>query len=149
MSNAGLWAGIAILVYASVVFWQSLTLDYFSRMGPGPGFFPRWLSGILFVLTLVYMWDAMKKNVLTLRDLLPTGRALGNMAAMLGGLVLFTLLLNYTGFIAAAVILLFIMFIRDFRWYYALGASAVIAILLYFVFQTLLGVSLPTNNFGW
>ncbi len=149
MSNAGMWAGIVILLYAGTFFYQSLSLEYYTRMGPGPGFFPRWLGGLLFVLTLCYIWEAVKHKAVSLRDLLPEGRALGNMGAMLGGLIVFTLILRYTGFVTAGAVLMFAMFIRDFRWPYALGAAVGVSVLLFVVFQGLLGVSLPTNDFGW
>jgi hypothetical protein len=68
---------------------------------------------------------------------------------MLGGLVVFTVIVNTTGFVIAGSILLFAMFIRDYKWYYALSASVAIAVLLLFVFQSLLGVSLPVNEYGW
>ncbi len=149
MQNAGLWAGIVILIYAVTIFYQSLSLEYMISVGPGPGFFPRWLSGSLILTTCCYLWDVIKKNELSLRDLLPEGRAVGNMAAMLIGLVIFTLIVNYTGFVVAGSILLFAMFSRDFRWHYALISAVLVSILLFVVFQTLLGVSLPTNDFGW
>ncbi|MBC8016027.1 MAG: tripartite tricarboxylate transporter TctB family protein [Sporomusaceae bacterium] len=149
MQNSGLWAGLVILLYAITIFYQSLSLDYSSRLGPGPGFFPRWLSGILIVLTIFYLLDSLKNNVVSLRKLLPEGRALNNMAAMLGGLVVFTLIVNYTGFVIAGSVLLFSMFIREYRWYYAVGSSVALSIILFVLFQSLLGVSLPTNDFGW
>lgn len=149
VNNAGVWAGIVILVYAITIFYQSFSLDYSTRLGPGPGFFPRWLSGGLIVLTLMYIWDSAKNTIISSSDLWPKGRALGTILSMLGGLVIFTTIVDYSGFVIAGSILLFAMFIRDYKWYTALGASVAIAVLLLFVFQSLLGVTLPVNEFGW
>jgi len=149
VSNAGIWAGSIILLYAIIIFYQSFSLDYSTRLGPGPGFFPRWLSGGLILLTLMYIWDCAKNNKVSTSELWPKGRALGTILSMLGGLVVFTVIVNTTGFVIAGSILLFAMFIRDYKWYYALSASVAIAVLFLFVFQSLLGVSLPVNEFGW
>jgi putative tricarboxylic transport membrane protein len=149
VNNAGVWAGIVILVYAITIFYQSFSLDYSTRLGPGPGFFPRWLSGGLIALTLMYIWDSAKNTIISSSDLWPKGRALGTILSMLGGLVIFTTIVDYSGFVIAGSILLFAMFIRDYKWYTALGASVAIAVLLLFVFQSLLGVTLPVNEFGW
>lgn len=149
MKNAGVWAGLAILVYAATIFYQSLSLDYSTRLGPGPGYFPFWLSGGLIVLSLLYIWNSAKDKLVSTADLWPKGKALFAILSMLGGLVIFSLILDYTGFVIAGSILLFTMFIHDFKWYTALGASVAVVIILFFVFQSLLGVSLPVNEFGW
>lgn len=53
------------------------------------------------------------------------------------------------GFVIAATQLVFLMTVRKFRWYYALPAALIVAVLLLLAFQTLLGVALPVNGFGW
>lgn len=149
MSNAGVWAGFVILAYAVIIFYQSLTLDYSTRLGPGPGFFPRWLSGGLIVLSLFYIGESIKHGSVLAQELWPKGKALKTILSMLGGLVIFTVIVESTGFVIAGTILLFSMFIHDYKWYTALGASVIISAALLFVFQSLLGVTLPVNEFGW
>lgn len=149
MRNAGVWSGSIILVFASVIFYQALSLDYSTPLGPGPGFFPRWLGGLLAILAVAYIWDSMKNEVITISEMLPEGKALGNIAATLLGMVLFLAVVTYTGFVAAGTMLLFIMFVREYKWYTAFGVSFGISLLLLIVFQSILGVSLPVNEFGW
>lgn len=149
MNNAGIWAGGLILIYAIIIFYQSFSLDYSTQLGPGPGFFPRWLSGCLIILAFLYIGNSAKNKLVSTGDLWPRGRARGSILSMLAGLAVFTLIVNTTGFVVAASLLLFAMFSRNYKWYQALIASVAIAVLLFVVFQSLLGVSLPVNEFGW
>ncbi len=149
MKKAGVWAGIILLVYAITIFYQSLALDYSTRLGPGPGFFPLWLSGILIILTLFYIIDSVKQDVVAITDILPGGQARKNILSTLAGLIVFPVIVPFLGFVISASILLFIMFVRDYKWYTALGISVGLSVLLLVVFQSLLGVSLPVNEFGW
>jgi putative tricarboxylic transport membrane protein len=147
--NAGVWAGVVLLIFASVFFWQSLSLKYQTKFGPGPGMFPRWLSGILIVLTLIYIWQSVNKEVIRFSDILPKGKDLGNLIAVLGSVVLFILVVNYTGFTIAGTALLFILFVRQFKWYTALGMSLLVTLILFYIFKSLLSIPLPVNAFGW
>lgn len=149
MRNAGVWSGSVILVFAMVIFYQALSMEYSTPLGPGPGFFPRWLGGLLIILALAYIWDSIKNEVISLAELLPRGKALENIAATLLGMVLFLAIVSYTGFVIAGTLLLLIMFWREYKWYTALGASLGISLLLLVVFQSILGVPLPVNDFGW
>ncbi|MBP2634662.1 MAG: Tripartite tricarboxylate transporter TctB family [Firmicutes bacterium] len=149
MKKAGVWAGIITLVYAIIIFQQSLSLDYSTRLGPGPGFFPLWLSGILIVLTLCYIVDSIRHDVVKVSEILPGGQASKNIISTVGGLIIFPIVVPYLGFVVSATILQFIMFVRDFKWYIALGISVAVSIILFLVFQSLLGVTLPVNDFGW
>jgi putative tricarboxylic transport membrane protein len=45
-------SGLAALVVAGFLGYQAAGLTYYTRLGPGPGFFPRWLCGILALLAL-------------------------------------------------------------------------------------------------
>lgn len=149
MKKAGVWAGLITLLYAAIIFRESLTLEYTTRLGPGPGFFPLWLSGILIILTLCYIVDSIRHDSVKLSEILPGGQATKNILSTVAGLVLFPVIVSYAGFVISATILQFIMFVRDYKWYTALGISVGISVLLLFVFQSLLGVTLPVNDYGW
>jgi len=147
--NAGVWAGVFLLAVSGVLMQQSLQLDYANSLGPGPGFLPRWLSGILMVVTLLYLWDSLRNEVIRVADLWPTGDARIDIALMLIGLVVFALIVETAGFVVAGSQLIFLMTMRRFRWHYALVASVGISVILLLAFQKLLGVALPVNDFGW
>ena len=147
--NAGVWAGVALLVFSGVLLQQSLQLEYANSLGPGPGFLPRWLSGILMAVTLLYLWDSIRHEVIRVADLWPKGDARYDIGLMLLGLVLFALLVETTGFVIAGSQLIFLMTVRKFRWQYSAVASVGIAVTLLLAFEKLLGVALPVNEFGW
>ena len=65
------------------------------------------------------------------------------------GIIFFSVVVPYTGFVVATTGLLFIMLRRDYKWYTALAAGLIASIILLFCFQTLLGIKLPVNDFGW
>lgn len=147
--NAGVWAAVFLLLVSGVLLQQSLQLDYANSLGPGPGFLPRWLSGILIVVTLAYLWDSIRHETVRVADLLPVGNARVDMALMLTGLVLFALFVETVGFVLAGSQLIFLMTVRKFHWLRALLTAVAVSVALLFVFQRFLGVALPVNDFGW
>ncbi|MEW9669878.1 tripartite tricarboxylate transporter TctB family protein [Ammoniphilus sp. 3BR4] len=149
MKNAGFWTGIVILGFAGVIFWQSLLLDYYTGLGPGPGLLPLWLSGGLIILALIYIWECVSKEVVIFADVLPKGKGLRNLLFYSGSLLIFMLIVNFTGFIIAGTVLLFIVLAREYKWYLGLGISVGVSVVLFVIFQTLLGIPLPVNAFGW
>jgi hypothetical protein len=46
-------SGLAALLVAVFLGYQAAGLTYYTRIGPGPGFFPRWLCGVLALLAQV------------------------------------------------------------------------------------------------
>jgi putative tricarboxylic transport membrane protein len=149
IQNAGFWGGIAVLLYSSVLFSQSLSLKYYTDFGPGPGFFPLWLSGILVILSIGLILISIKKERILFKDILPKGRSLLRVLLVPASLIVFILIVSFTGFIIASSILLFMVFILEFKWYISLALSSSISILLFFIFQSILEVPLPVNVLGW
>jgi putative tricarboxylic transport membrane protein len=147
--NAGVWAGIVLLLFAFVIFGQALSLKYYTKFGPGPGLFPLWLSGILIILSIIYIWHSLKKEIIPLSNIIPKGRERGNILAVLGSILLFMLIVNFTGFIVASTLLLFILLVREYKWHLALGISTGVSILLFLIFKTFFAIPLPVNIFGW
>ncbi|NTZ16537.1 hypothetical protein EXW96_02790 [Paenibacillus sp. JMULE4] len=90
LKNAGFVIGIVILLFASLILWQSLSLDYYSELGPGPGLLPLWLSAVLMVLSLLFMMKSLKKSIILFPEILPRGRGLGNILTIIAA-VLFLL----------------------------------------------------------
>ena len=147
--NAGVWVGLLILVFSTVIFIQAINLDYFNNYGPGPGLFPIWLSGILLVLSIIYIWISFKKNIYYFSDIFPKGKGFGNILSVIAALVIFMVLVNYTGFIIASTVLLFILFSREYKWQWALGISIFTSIILFLLFKVLFAIPLPVNVLGW
>lgn len=149
MQNAGVWAGLVFLAYAAGMFWQSFSLRYYTQFGPGPALFPRWLSGILIVLALIFIWQSVRGPAITFRSIFPNGRALANVLSIWAATAVFILMLNFAGFVVASTILLFTLFIRGYNWLWSLGLSLAVSILLFLIFDKAFGIPLPVNAFGW
>jgi len=149
VKNAGLWFGLLLLVFSGIIFWESLSLEYDTAFGPGPGFLPLWLSGLLMAMSLIYIWQSVKKDVIRFAQILPRGRALRHVLSALASLLAFLVLAPLFGFTIGAIALLFIVLVREYKWYVAAGIASVISIALFFLFQSLLGVPLPVNELGW
>ena len=149
MNNAGLWIGLVILVFAGTFFYQALGYDFYSKYGPGPGLFPIWLSGSLVVLTLLYIVDSVRKSGISIRDILPKGAGLKNVATVFASLLAFLVVMPFAGYTIASVIMLFILFHREYKWYSGLGISIAVSLTIFYLFKSFLGVPLPTNPFGF
>ncbi|HEY8529040.1 MAG TPA: tripartite tricarboxylate transporter TctB family protein, partial [Paenibacillaceae bacterium] len=142
-------AGLILLAFSVFVFWQSFSLKYRTAFGPGPGMFPRWLSGILIVLSAIYIWQSARKEIYRVSDVLPKGKNLWDVASVVVAVILFMLLVNRTGFMVAGTAMLLIVLIRHFKWYAALAVAFVTSLILFLIFRQLLGIPLPVNAFGW
>lgn len=149
LANAGVWVSIVLLIYSAGMFFQSLTLDYANQLGPGSGFLPLWISGILFLVTLSYLWQSVRGEGISIREIIPSGSARHDIVYMLTGLCLFALTVEHIGFSSAGSVLIGLMIVRKYKWYYAIPAAVGISFLVSAIFQNLLGVPLPVNEYGW
>jgi hypothetical protein len=147
MVNAGVVWGLVLLGYGVTIFVQSLSLKYHTEYGPGPGFFPLWVSGILIPLAVAYIVEALKKDVILVKDIIPDRKVFYRTLALVGGLLFFCLTANFLGYFLSGFILLFVMFIWDFKPLWALLWSAVFMAVLMAIFQVFLKVSLPLGIF--
>lgn len=149
MKYVGVWTGILFFLFSSTLFYLSFEYEYYSRVGPGPGLFPAWLSGLLMVVSVIYIIDSFKKAELKLKDILPKGDGLYTVLSIFGSVILFILIAPYSGFMIAGTLMIFILLFREYKWYKSLGISIIVTISIFFVFSTFLGVPLPVNALGW
>jgi hypothetical protein len=141
--NAGLWFGLCFLAFSVVFFRMSFDLPYQSRLGAGPGMYPRWLSGISIGVALVYIWQSRAVQVFRIGDSFPGREALFNVAEVFVSCLVFLLLLNSVGFIVAGSLLLFITFRRHYGWWRAAALSIGITLVCYLIFKVCFSVPLP------
>jgi putative tricarboxylic transport membrane protein len=138
----GVWAGIFVSVFSLFLLIKSFSFSYKSEFGPGPGFFPVWLCGILFVLSLLYIYESAKREQDS-DEKLPTGHALKNVLFILTCLILFVIFVSYLGFILTGTLFLFILLFRQYRWYISIGISLSVSVFIFWLFSSVLGVILP------
>jgi len=149
MKNAGVWSGIIILCIGCIFMWGSLSLQYSSPVGPGPGLFPFWLSLILICISPFYIWESIKTDVLLFSEVIPRGKELKSLVGIAISPVVFMVIVPYSGFCIAGTILMLMLLMREYKWHSALTISLITSIATFLLFETFLDVPLPVNAFGW
>ncbi|MDF2522408.1 MAG: tripartite tricarboxylate transporter family receptor [Clostridiales bacterium] len=147
--NFGLYFGLSILLFASYMFWQAFNYKFYTNFGPGPGLMPRWLYGGLIVLSLIFIYQALKKDVVLFSEAFPKGKELRAVISFPATLIVFLLIVSFTGFVIAGTVMVYLLLMKDYKWYIALGISAASSLFFFFAFQTLLKVPLPVNALGF
>jgi putative tricarboxylic transport membrane protein len=149
VKNLGVYISVFFLLFGGIMLWQSLQLDYYSDYGPGPGLLPLWISSAIIVFSVLNLVLSLKKNIIRIADVIPKGEGLLNVLACIGAFLLFIIIVPYVGFLIGSTVMLFILFSRGFKWYWAIGLSVLIAGIIFWVFGILLQVPLPVNELGW
>jgi putative tricarboxylic transport membrane protein len=147
IKNAAFLTSLVVIIFGGVIFWQSFSYDYYNSFGPGPGFLPRWISGGLIILSILYMIDSLRKNPFNFKDIMPDRKGLWNVVSVLLSVVLFILIVPYLGFVISGTLTMFLMLRREYKWYTAVGISIFSAWICYYAFNDLLKVPLP--EFPW
>ncbi len=149
MKNIEVYVSGLFILVGGVIFWQALLLPYGTEFGPGCGLLPLWISGILMVLCMLNLVIAIKNNNTNFKDLLPKGTSLKNVLACVGGYACFMIAVPYAGFSLSSIVMLFILFSRGYKWYWALLWSLGVTAAMFVLFKLILGVPLPLNEYGW
>jgi len=152
MKKADLITGVVLLVLAGYVIYEAWLMPPSGTFGPGSGFFPFWLGIILTGLSLILIVGAVVRpkdpNVVAP---FPTRQALFAVTKVLGGLVIFTVVMETIGFISNTFIFVTYLMkvVQRERWWVTLLIAVGTTACLYIVFQVLLGITLPRNMFGF
>jgi putative tricarboxylic transport membrane protein len=90
---------LVVLLLAGFLAQESLRLRYYTSLGPGPGFFPFWLSALMAFLGGAMFWRATFGVVEAKpADFLADRRGCLRIAAVVGGLLGVILLMEPLGF---------------------------------------------------
>ena len=144
-SKSGIWAGIVILCLAIFSLVISFQYSYSGIVGPGPGFFPMWLSVSLIILSILYIYESIKgKNVS--EEEWPTGHSLKQILFIIMSLVLFLVLFVLCGFLFAGIIFLIVLFYKEYKWFVTASLSVGITLFIYVMFNIVLKVHLPSSG---
>lgn len=142
-------AGLAFLVGSVLVMWESRNLEYYTSLGPGPGFFPFWLSAVLALLSVIWLVQVSRQPSEPIEEgFVPSGSALLRISSILVALALTGLLMETLGF--QLVAFLFLLFLLLALGRQNVGLTMVIALAgsfgLYHIFTGYLDVPLPTST---
>jgi hypothetical protein len=147
VNNAGVWTGLFLLVCAVLMFKTSLGYGYYGKYGPGAGLFPMWISGGLIIFSVLYILESLKQKGYSFAEVFPRGRGLSYMLTVVASISILIVIIDYTGYIIAGTIMLLPLFLREYKWHWAIGLSVVTALCLYLVFQVFLKIPLPQGVF--
>jgi putative tricarboxylic transport membrane protein len=134
---------LAVGVFAAVTGFK-LKLGSLSR--PGPGFFPFWSGVVLGLLSLVLLFNSLKKKNASVLSGLKWSKLLVVVGALLGYLVL----LETLGFAIVTFLFLFLLFRLEQRgWMFSAVSALAGAFSSYALFQLWLRTQLPVGPFGF
>lgn len=147
--NLDVYVSGAMLGFGILTFASSRKMVYWSGYGPGEAFVSSWSSGFLIVLSVISIIKSLNEKGVKLRDILPKGNGLKNLLVTWGASIIFLFTVAKVGFIVASLIMLFLLYSRGYKWYYAILTSVIVTLVCFIVFKVLLQVPLPVNQYGW
>jgi putative tricarboxylic transport membrane protein len=141
-----------MLAFCLFTLWQSLLLSLTDRLGPGPGFFPFWLSvigAVLAVALLVTTWREPRQADDDIR-ILPHGPGGRRWLSIIALVAAAAASMELAGFRIAMLVFnaALVIALGDRRWW----IIAVFAVLgsfgVYYLFTDWLDVLLPAGRMG-
>ena len=142
MSKRDIWGAALTLIFGGAAAYESTKLPFGTVHNPGQGFFPWWISAVIFLLALLLLFQALTSPSSVAQE--RSGR-IEKVAALLVILAAYTFLLEPLGYpLCTFLLVLFMLRATDpQRWPVALGMAALTAVGSYVVFAIWLGVPLP------
>jgi len=152
MRKASLITGIIFLAFSLTVMVSSWSMEYYSSIGPGPGFFPFWLSAILGLLAVLWIAQILRSPSKS-KDkdgndrLFPRGDGLLRLLSIVGAVFFMMILMEPLGFqLTMFAFLIFLLIVLGrVRTRTTLIIAAVGSFGLFRVFTMLLDVQLPQS----
>ncbi len=140
------------IVVAAYLGWQSLRLKFYTSLGPGPGFFPFWLSVILGALSAIMLAQTILVESAPLpEDFLPSRTGWLRLAAITLALAASVVLMEPLGF--RLTMLGFLLFLLVALGRQSLAITVPVALVgslgVYHVFSAWLRIPLPVGALGF
>jgi hypothetical protein len=149
MKKADLITGTVLLILSGYVIYEALQMPESGTFGPGSGFLPLWLGILMGVLALLLtIGAALRREKTSAEPPFPAWSTMAIVAKILGGLMVFSLLMETVGFIINTLIFVTYLMkvVQKERWPKSLLIAVATTACLYIVFQVLLGITLPRNE---
>ncbi len=145
-------AALCFIIFSALVVWGSLDLEYYTKLGPGAGFFPLWLGVAMGALSLVWLVQVFRRTGKPPKTAsLPDRSGIVRILAIIASLVAAALVMNLLGFqVAMFLLLIFLLFVlgRQSVWLTVIIALAG-SVGVYRVFVTTLDVQLPAASLAF
>ncbi len=144
-------AGLVFLLFAAFMTYESLKLQFYTSLGPGPGFFPLWVSLFIGLLGGMMLYQAtFRRSDPMGADFKPDRAGFGRVGAIVCAMVAVILLMDPLGF--RLTIFLFLLFLlltlgrRNLIWTLSIAVLASLGI--YHAFVEGLEIPLPIGVLG-
>jgi putative tricarboxylic transport membrane protein len=140
-------AAFCFVIFSAAVVWGSFSLEYYTKLGPGAGFFPFWLGVVMGTLSVIWFVQLSAARVQH-SIAVPDRAGIVRIVAIVGSLTVATLLMNLLGF--QVVMFLLLVFLLMALGRQPLWLTVVIALAgsvgVYRVFVGYLDVQLPVAS---
>jgi putative tricarboxylic transport membrane protein len=142
LTGALFW--LAIAIFFSIEGFTHLKLGTLHQ--PGPGFFPFWAGVALGLLSLISLFNSLRKT----DKLSLSGIKSSKLLLVTGAVLAYLLLLEALGFLTVTFLFLFLLFRIEYRgWAFSAVLALVGAVSSYVLFQLWLKTQLPAGPFGF
>ncbi|MBM4314659.1 MAG: tripartite tricarboxylate transporter TctB family protein [Deltaproteobacteria bacterium] len=139
-------AAVFFIIFSVLVVWESWNLEYYTTLGPGPGFFPLWLGSIMGGLSLTWLLQISRgKGFIREGAFLPERTGTVRLLSVLFAMVAATLLMDFLGYqLPMFLLLVFLLWIPGGQniWL-ALVVAVLGSVGVNYVFGNYLEVQLP------
>lgn len=147
--NAGTLMGVAFTLYGIGYLIASFAYPYKNRFGMGPGFFPRWVAVLAIFSGIAYTLISVFRDKFIVGDVFPGKKELLNVLTVILAILAFVLVVKYIGFLIASTLLLFVIFIRSYKWPKALLFALITSAIVFGIFKLGFHVPVPINRWGF
>jgi putative tricarboxylic transport membrane protein len=140
---------IFFIVFSSVYLYQSFQYSYWHLYSPGAGFVPRWVSGLMLILSIICLVNSLKEEGIKVNEVFPKGVGMGNLIVAWVSLIFFTAVSKKLGLIITSSIMLSALFGRSIKLHKAIIYGTIVSLFCFVLFKIILKVPVPVNKFGW
>jgi putative tricarboxylic transport membrane protein len=151
MQRAEKVGGLLCLGLALYVMWQAWGMEYYTELGPGPGFFPIWLGLLLGVLSLMWLFAAFWRSAKdAAARFLPAWDGCRRIIIIVAAFITVAALLEVIGFQLTmfAFVAFVYLFLGGRSWYMTLILAVGLSFGVYRTFTGWLDVVLPQASIG-
>ena len=142
-------AAVCFVAFSIFVVTESVSMEYYTPLGPGAGFFPFWLGALLGVFALIWLVQISRRaGKPKAGDFLPPKTGIAQILSILTALFVTAALMNLIGF--QLTMFLFVLFLLMVPGRQRPLITVIIALLcsvgIYHVFGSYLDVPLPVAS---
>lgn len=141
--------GVVFTLYAVGYLIASLKYPYTNKFGMGPGFFPRWVAVLSIIAGVAYIFMSLYKDKFIVEEVFPQKKELINVLTVVLAIFVFVLVVKHIGFLISSTLLLFVIFIRSYKWPKALLFALIASVIVFAIFKIGFKVPVPVNGLGF